>query len=51
MGSWAFRLLFLGAEQALSQADWVLGPSSATDQLCDLGHITALLQASISSSL
>lgn len=51
VGSWAFKLLFLGAEPTPRQADQGSGPSSATDGLCDLGHITAPLEAPVLSSL
>lgn len=51
VGSWAFRLLFLGAEQTLSQGDRGSGPGPATDQLCGLGHVALPLQASALSPL
>lgn len=44
VGSWASRLLFLGAEQTLSQAYRGSGPGSATDQLCGLGHVALLFK-------
>lgn len=35
---------FSSCTQTLSQADWVLDPSSATDQLCDLGILLHLFK-------
>lgn len=51
VGSWAFKLLFLGAEQTPRQANQGSSPGSATDGPCDLGHITAPLEAPVLSSL